>query len=424
MLKSLRRNLAFAYTLMAGVILALVALVCLGAAEQQLRAAARLEFDNGVNSIVSKLQNERTLSHAWLAQSEAASHQVIRIDDNGVPISFQGAWVPQTERSVLIQRALDSTDASVRPLPINALLPTGSTFLINGDSHDRYFANISHIPIGTTMLRVVIIRDRFAEDGRVNQLRQRITLMTLGGLLLLLASGWVYSGRAIKPAEESHKRQIEFVSLASHELKSPLAVITASVDALGGDESQLLLRNIRGEAGRMARLVDDLLLLSQADAYRLTMKKQPVETDTLLIECYESFYPIAKTKGVCLKLSLPDDSLPAIQGDPARLKQVLSILLDNAIAYTQHGCHVALGASATASSIRITVSDDGPGIAPEDRVRIFDRFYRADSAHSDRNHAGLGLSIAQELMKMHGGRIFVQGNHPSGTRFILSFDRH
>ena len=424
MLTSLRRDLALAYTVMAGVILALVAFVCLSAAEQQLRAVARLEFDNGVNSIVSKLQNERMLSHAWLAQNEASFYQIIQIDDGGMPIAFSGAWTPSTDRNVLVGRVLSDPSASSRPISANAMLPVSSTFLAYGDHYDRYFANVSHIPIDKNMLRAVIIKDRAVEDESVNQLRASVALLTLGGLCLLVISGWMYSGHAIKPATDSHKRQLEFVALASHELKSPLAVIAASVDALGDDGAQSLLRNIKGEATRMARLVDDLLLLSQVDAYRLRLQKQPVETDTLLIECYESFYPIAQSKGLALVLTLPDAQLPFIQGDLMRLKQVLSILLDNAIAYTPPGGHVMLAANSTTSSVRITISDDGPGITPKDKARIFDRFYRADSAHSDKNHAGLGLSIAAELMHMHGGHIAAQDNPPTGTQFVLRFSTH
>lgn len=437
MLKPLRRKLALAYALMAGVVLALVSFACLRTAENQLNLAAQSAFESGVNSVIYKLQSDRTLwpedagtadeshpidrtlSHAWLAQSEAGARQIIFIEEGGVPLSFRGAWTPETDRAALIERALAQSDALGLGLPLGSLEPAGVSFELQGDTGDRYLASVTLIPtIGQTM-RAAVIKDMASEDARVRQQRKTVLLLASAGLVLLMGSGWLYSGRAVKPAEENHRRQVEFIALASHELKAPLAVITASADALKGGEQDALLHNITGESARMARLVDDLLLLSRADAKTWSLRKTPVDADTLLIECYELFRPLAAAKGLDLAIDLPDARLPALYGDMERLKQALSVVLDNALSYTPAGGHVVLRARATGRRLLVEVTDDGPGVPHEQKLRVFDRFYRAEASHTDRNHVGLGLSIARELVQLHGGRIMLEDAHPHGARFIL-----
>lgn len=419
MLKPLRRKLALAYTLMAGAVLALVAFACLRTAENQLHLSAQAVFKNDVNSVIYKLQGDHTLSHTWLSQSEASGHQIIYIEDGGAPLAFRGAWTPKTDRAVLIGRALAQAEELGLEQPTGTIVPTGVTFEMQGNAGDRYFAGVSIIPTGGEPLRVTVIRDRSSEDESVRQQQEAALLLSLAGLILLMAMGWVYSGRAVKPVEENNRRQVEFIAVASHELKTPLAVISASADALKGGEQDALLNNITGESARMARLVDDLLLLSRADANTWSLRKTPVDADTLLIECYELFSPLAQTGGIDLAIDLPDERLPALFGDMERLKQALSILLDNALIYTPAGGNVKLRARATSRHLRISVADDGSGIPPAQSARVFDRFYRAESSHTDRNHVGLGLSIAKELIQLHGGRIWLEDVIPHGARFVL-----
>ena len=172
----------------------------------------------------------------------------------------------------------------------------------------------------------------------------------------------------------------------------------------------------------MSYLVGDMLLLASADAGHWVIRMAPLDMDTLLIDMYERFEPLYQDKGVALHLELPQSSLPRINGDGKRLEQILSILLDNALRYTPKNGSVRLSAcveqvshllSGTKKSLCLTVSDQGCGIDDNAKKHIFDRFYQADSSRSDKQHYGLGLSIAKELVQKHGGTISV-GDSPSG----------
>ena len=393
MLKLLRRKLIIVYTLMTSIILVIVTGVILHTAELQIHKSAQPEFDNGVNAIIYKLQSERALTQTWLAQSEVSAQQIIHIEDGEIPLAFRGAWSPTTTRSTLINRALDDSNYHLLERPTNSIMPVGVTFTIQGDHGDHYFANITYVPLGGSMLRVVTIKDRSTEDIRVSNLRTTASIVIITGVLLLFMTGWVYSGHAIKPIEENHKSQNEFISIASHELKTPLTVIAASAEAIDNYQDSTLLDTIKKECMRMGHLIDDLLLL---------------------------FAPIAYAKNIRLSLALPDEALPVIVGDDERIIQIVDALIDNAITYTPSGGNVLICASEKGHQIDISVTDDGPGITDNIKSRIFDRFYRAQSSHTDRSHAGLGLSIAQEIAHLHGGQICYAAVKPHGSKFSLN----
>lgn len=421
MLKPLRRKLAVVYTLLSGIVLVLVSFVCLRTAEVQLNFAAQTAFESGVNSIIYKLRSETLLSQAWLAQSEAGMRQIIHIEEGGIPLSFKGAWTPTTDRKTLINLATSQSNASVFAQPLGSLEPVRVAFEMKGAMGERYRANVTWIPNPEQPLRVTVIKDMAVEIDSIWRQRKTVGLLVAVGLILIILSGWLYSGHAVKPAEESRRRQVEFMALASHELKAPLAIISASADALSSDGKSQFLRNIHTESAHMARLVDDLLLLSCADADTWSLQKADVEADTLLIEVYELYCPVANDRHITFTIDLPDEPLPTLNGDHERLIQVLSILLDNALTYTQEGGHVALIARTTKRHLLISIADDGPGIPHNEKDRIFDRFYRAQLSHTDRHHAGLGLPIARELTQMHGGRIWAEDNNPRGACFKLEF---
>ena len=169
----------------------------------------------------------------------------------------------------------------------------------------------------------------------------------------------------------------------------------------------------------MARLIDDLLILAGSDAKTWSIRTEMVNLDTLLLETTELFYPVAKQKQQKLLLCVPDEALPSVCGDEQRLKQILTILLDNAFSYWPKEGTVTLKADTDGKQVELSVSDTGPGIPPEHLNQIFDRFYRGDASRKDKRHFGLGLSIAQELASLHQGKLYLKQTGPNGTTFAL-----
>lgn len=169
----------------------------------------------------------------------------------------------------------------------------------------------------------------------------------------------------------------------------------------------------------MAQLVDDLLILASADAQTWSVRFSPVDWDTLLIECYESYEPLARAKSQRLSLALPDSPFPPYRGDAQRHPP------GDRHPAGQRGALHGRGRRDHPPGGCLHPQPDHPGrgswtgIPPENRERIFERFYRADQSRSDRDHFGLGLSIARELAALHGGKLFCRDTPGGGSTFVL-----
>ena len=232
--------------------------------------------------------------------------------------------------------------------------------------------------------------------------------------------------RAFEPTEKILKGQKEFVAAASHELKSPLAVIMTSAeklqDTISQDEPQIQagLQTIDSECMRMSRLVRDMLLLASSDADKWTIQKSEVNLDTLLISLYEAYEPVCMKEKLCLNLDLNQTSFPKLFTDRERLFQILSVFMDNAIYYSPAGASIDICTSLSLREVTISIVDHGCGVAEKDKPYIFDRFYCADKSRSDKTHFGLGLSIALELSKMLEGTVGFTDTTGGGATFYIT----
>jgi signal transduction histidine kinase len=260
-------------------------------------------------------------------------------------------------------------------------------------------------------------------------------LYIFGGLAVLffgiaLYMSHIMSKRAMIPIVESYTRQREFVADASHELRTPLSVMLSSIDSLEMEQTadtdpfaRKLLVNMKDEVKRMTKLVSDLLLLARSDTpeYKLHWEAFDFEPHVEIIA--ESMKVIANSKQIELYLISrgPFD----IEGDLERLKQLLYILLDNAVKYTASGGEVRLQLSMDADEpnrkLIMIVEDTGMGIAVEEQKRIFHRFYRSDKSRSRQMGGhGLGLAIAKSIVDAHHGTIDVSSALGEGSSFTVT----
>ncbi|MDI3299673.1 MAG: ATP-binding protein [Bacillota bacterium] len=267
---------------------------------------------------------------------------------------------------------------------------------------------------------------------------------TLHGLLLVLAgaagaallaaaiAGSLMAGRALVPIRRAWEQQRSFIADASHELRTPLAVIRGNAELLakrlaerGASEEQEIVADIQDESLRMSNLVEGLLTLARADAGRLELRQEPVDAPELLRTVARRARPLAGERGLEL-LAEPSAGPLFVRGDPERLMQALWILVDNALRYTPAPGRVTLACQSSPrggrAGVELSVADTGPGIPPEQRERLFDRFFRGDPARSSEG-AGIGLSIAQAILRAHGGRVEVESAVGRGSRFVLWLPR-
>jgi two-component system OmpR family sensor kinase len=225
--------------------------------------------------------------------------------------------------------------------------------------------------------------------------------------------------------QSSQQSQRDFVANVSHELKTPLTSIQGFAQAIldGTAETPEELQQAAGviysEAGRMHRMVMELLDLARIDAGTVEFRRLPIDLNPLLQDVVEKFKPQAKESEINLMAEI--EPVPPVTGDSDRLAQVFTNLLDNAIKFTPPGGIVRLRAGPSNNQAQITVEDSGPGLAPEEFERIFERFYQVDRSRpgGSGRGAGLGLAIAREIIEAHHGQISAHSNPGEGTIFVV-----
>jgi len=243
----------------------------------------------------------------------------------------------------------------------------------------------------------------------------RILLMISGlGILASAAISAVLARRALKPIQVSLRRQRDFVADAAHELRTPLTIMrTAAELGLAEEtiaEQQRALEQTLDQNNHLTRLVESLSLLARADSGAIAIERVPVDLSRLVDDSVAAVEMLAEDRDI--RLSGNVQSGIQVLGDEGRLRQLLLILLDNALKYTPAGGAVCATLDAHGGTARLLVRDTGPGIDPADLPRLFERFYRADKARSGPG-TGLGLAIGRWIAEVHHGRI-VAANAPDG----------
>jgi len=224
--------------------------------------------------------------------------------------------------------------------------------------------------------------------------------------------------------QASEDRLRQFVADASHELRTPITSIRGYVDLYqqhGLDQPERLadaMRRMGQEAGRMGGLVEDLLLLANLDQGR-PLAHDPVDIGQLLIDAGAD--ALATQPGRQIRLDAPPPGSIIVDGDEARLRQVIGILVHNALVHTPDTATISLSAQRSEHTAVVMVSDDGPGMSDEDAARAFERFFRGDPSRSrHRGGSGLGLSIAKSIVEAHHGRITLVTEPGAGCRFTIT----
>ena len=225
--------------------------------------------------------------------------------------------------------------------------------------------------------------------------------------------------------EKAFKNQQRFIADASHELRTPMAAMRAEIEvALRRERSvkeyKELTYSSLDEVTRLSRLVERLLFLTQSDAGQLPLQLETVQLDEVCRRVFEKLRRLAQSKKIDLRLH--DLQPSAVQGDPELLKQLLMILLENALKYTPQGGTVCVSCGHNRQEAWLEVKDTGIGIAKEHLPHLFDRFYRVDEARSRQfGGTGLGLSIAHSIVMAHAGRLQVQSQPQHGSTFRAFF---
>src|SRR5438067_6592347 len=417
MFEALRWRLTGWYVLAFTVVFILVGVIVYVLADRQLSrevdAAMRGVSDEAAAAVNEKQATVATGGTIGISEGDVAavlSHESL---GRGADVFV---LLVNPDRSI----ASNPADVSTAGLPetrgIDAAMQHGQDWrAANIDGHDVRIRTLAvRGPDGTLQ--------GFIQAGKSLEERDRslrILLLVIGGgglagLALAAAGGLVVAGIALRPVRRGFERQREFVADASHELRTPLAVIRTNAEALAAGRKDESVDDIVAESAYMTRLLDDLLLLARGDQEGIELSRTRCDLSEIARGGARSGARLADDAGLTFQTSI-GDVLP-VEADPERCHEVVLILLDNAVKYTPHGGAVTLRTRRDDGDAILEVADNGVGVAAPDIPRLFDRFYRVDKARSRLlGGAGLGLSIAREIVDAHGGTIDLKSELGKGT---------
>ena len=229
--------------------------------------------------------------------------------------------------------------------------------------------------------------------------------------------------RMASDLEKAERQRRALLADVAHELRTPLSNIGGYVEAMCDGLVEANAENlgiVRQQVAQLTRLVEDLRLLTQAESGALKLHVQPGSANELLEQVAESFRPRAFAKGITLRCEIAE-TIPPVHMDHVRIRQVLYNLVENAVTHTPEGGMITLAAAMYSENrIRVSVTDTGPGVGPEDLETIFERLHRLDPSRSRvTGGAGLGLTIARRIMETHGGRIWAESKPGRGSSFLF-----
>ena len=283
----------------------------------------------------------------------------------------------------------------------------------NGITEDRYIQLLVNVD---------------SEKDLVSNYFKIISLAVLVGIMLSIIASVILSKKTLEPLRENMIKQMEFVQNASHELRTPLTIVQAKQELLLQepnakiiDKSEDIILTLN-ETKRLTKLIKDLMILSRADANKLNLQKENVNIDEYIKEVINPYCEIAQMQEKKIELSLNYNM--DIDVDTSRFYQLIIILLDNAIKYTEANDTIEIKTYLKDNKFVMEVKDTGIGISDEGLKRIFERFYREDKARGrETGGSGLGLSIADFIVASHGGNIKASHNTPKGTIFTVRLPR-
>ncbi len=321
---------------------------------------------------------------------------------------------------------------TVAPWIRDAARQAGMTGLVDSEREDdgerllRLHAERFTLPDGRVQVAVVVA-DELELEQRYASLIAAFGAAALAALLLVAAAAALLVRKSTDPVERNIAQMQRFMADVAHELRTPVAVLRARTDvALQQPRDpaayQETLREIDAELRRVSTLVDDLLTLARADAGERPTRRESLFLDDVTLDACDAVRDLARLGGVELEVGRFEEA--AVTGDPGLLRQLLLILLDNAIKYTPAGGRVTVEVGMADGRARVAIRDTGPGIPPGELPHVFERFYRGErpsQREGTETGAGLGLSIARWIAETHGAELRLVSPPEGGTLATLGF---
>ena len=425
MFRKLHIQMTLFCTMATSCILFVMAFVCLVYAKKNIENNYYNSFLTQLNSTLIQLQEQDCISHQWLNQLQQDGHFKIFLYDNGNPVSYQIYHNSQKENTLATETAnsaLKKHDMDIFSTePHQIVIHTEYNF--TSSQKQNFYVSAGIMPKKNGRLSFIILFSLNKMQEQIVRLRLVTFLSGIAAMLFLFIFSWHFTKRMIIPLEKNQKEQALFTASASHELRSPLTVLRSGIEVLRQTKDPLqqehFLDLMYEESTHMQNLINNLLLLTNADSEHIPLDMQSCQPDELLINIYEKYEAIAIKKQISLLINLPEEALPSCYCSRERITQVFSVLMDNALSYTSAGGKICISLKFAKPYIIFSFSDTGCGVPDNEKALIFGRFYRSEHNHTDKEHFGLGLCVAKEIVNAHKGKIWVEDNAYKGSCFYV-----
>lgn len=391
---------------------------------QRMREAEKTYMQNIASNLIYQRQGGYQFTDKDAEYYATRSHIWFQLTNKDGRLLFSIVERFITDSATLLSR-LDARQEDILVVSVgdNVTVMQSNILAIKGNSGDSYYGIIANIPTdGGGMETLTILYQHNSVKTTLWQSCGWYPLIWLTALAAIYGLSRFLIAVSLKPVEASIRSQKNFIASASHELNSPLTVIQTNTEAiqslqLNDHRIEQKLEIIDKECRLMSNLIKNMLSLASSDAGSWNMNPTEINVDSLLIETWEAFQCLCAQKEIILELELSDDDYPVLTSDKERVAQVLGILLDNAINYSEKGSKIQLQCENDKGWLLFSVIDHAIGINDSEKEKVFERFYRADQSRSKKEHFGLGLCIAKEIVQLHHGIITLEDTPGGGCTF-------
>lgn len=417
MFQKVHLRLTLLFTTVSIAILTIMSLFYLSSSQKNLHQNAMISFQSDIQTLAIHLNQNKTVSHQWLSQMEHNYHAAFYLYDNNIPFRFNQDT--KTESDLMLAQSIQTYYHENYSETLEKNKTVHHEFFYD---NAKYCAGVISIYGEKSSFQIVIVRSLTEIKTQLKKLYIQFSIIILIATILFFIFSWYYTKKLLHPIQEAKEKQAQFIAAASHEIRNPVNTIQSALTAMKQADTMQqkeFAEIAEKESKRLSALTNDLLTLASSESPAFQLHPATAELDTILLDCYEAFTISATKKEISLSVDLPEHSVSAIHADGQRLKQAISILLDNAISYTPKSGKVHLSLTEQAKTFCISVIDNGVGIDDAYKKQIFQRFYRADASRTDKSHFGLGLCIAKEIINAHHGDILVSDTAGGGATFQL-----
>ncbi len=424
MYHNVRLRLTKLFTAVLSVLLAVLLGVCFYFSVKQQFSLQLSSFTSQSYTVFESISGQTVLTSRWLATHEENAGFRIYLWDNGVELFHNYDHASRTLPEYAHYLSAPDAGRTLHPKKEADGISVGRHGIL-----PEVLCYQKQLVKNDSILQICFLQSLKPLYARIGSSLFLYLALFLVSLCLLALFCWYFTGRLLQPLLASRESQNRFIASVSHELRTPLAVILSSASACekaSPAEQKPFFQVIAREGAQMSGMLEQLLTLSRADSHGLALQITKTDLQTLLLETYENFLPLAADSGHLLSIRLPEAGLPLCDCDQGRIRQVCHILLHNALSHTPAGSTILffIAEGSYEKEMTIGVQDNGGGIPDGEKEKIFDRFYRVTpasrAAKSEKGHHGLGLAVAKEIVSAHRGTLTVTDAEDGGALFLLT----